>query len=371
MCRGEVTPRDYDLAVVKRLGAYIGIVQDYDGKDVSTYLIDVVGVEGPIRVMFNNPNARLVKEVIPYMNIQVDYPEEALERSQGPLALAYSGIDPETGLLCERLIATPFDFRYTFNAFLRKRSEYNAVLSLFVKKFAKLSAIRVTDSLGGIRVFPFKTEGGSDITNVIDSAERYPAISYTIKIEGELELTDEQCTDKFVGEQGKETQALQPVSFSEMFCRLALVIQKNSDGSIRIDSGGDPVYLETEIVYFNPLDTPHDGDDELAKVDVFVIAVDTMGEPIRDLSGEIIYASKETLVVRPSNVPKVAEDGTVNAETFEGTKVNSDDTQFLDENNNVIKKEFDIMLKTPNENGTWIEQTVTMGVCINLDIKEC
>lgn len=358
------------MAIVKRLGAYLGVVKDFDGKDVQTYLINVVGVEGPVRIIFNNPNSRLVKEVIPYMNIQVDYPEEALERSQGPLALAYSEIDPETGLLCERMIAVPFDFRYTFNAFLRKRSEYNAMLTLFLKKFAKLSSIRVEDSLGSTRIFPFKLEGGSDITNVVDSAERYPAISYTIKIEGELELTDERCTDEFVGEQGQETQALQPLSFSEMFYRKALVIQKNSDGSIRMDAGGDPVYLETEIVYFNPLDTPHDGDTELAKVDVFVIAVDTMGVPIRDIDGEIIYTSQETLIVRPSNVPKISEDGVVNAETFEGMKVNSDDTSFLDENNNVIKKEFDIMLKTPNENGTWTEQTVIMGVCINLEIKK-
>ena len=126
-----------------------------------------------------------------------------------------------------------------------------------------------------------------------------------------------------------------------------------------------------EPAYFNPLDTPHDGDSLLEKVEVFVIAVDTIGEPIRDGSGDVIYSPKEILVVRDPSIPKVTEEGIINAETFTGTKVNSDDTQFLDENNNVIKKEFDIMLKTPNENGTWIEETVTMGVEINLNVKDC
>ena len=131
-----MTLRDYDKAIIDRLGAYIGTVKDQDDKDVSTYLIDLDGVEGPIRVMFNNPNARLVKEIIPYMNIQTDYPEEALERFQGPLALSYSYFDEEAKQVCERLIPTPFDIRYTLNAFLRKKSEYNAVLNIFLKKFS-------------------------------------------------------------------------------------------------------------------------------------------------------------------------------------------------------------------------------------------
>jgi len=285
--------------------------------------------------------------------------------------MSYSYFDEEKQQVCERLIPTPFDIRYTLNAFLRKRSEYNAVLSMFLKSFARLSSIRVGDSGGNTRVYPFKSEGGSDITDVIDSAERYPAISYTIKIEGELELTDEVCTENYVGPQGEEIIALQPIEFSEMFCRLAFVVQKNVDVSLMFDVNGYPVYTETEIVYFNPLDTPHDGDVKLAKVDVFVIAVDTMGEPIRDISGDIVFASKEILVVRPNEIPKISEDGIVNAETFKGLKVNSDDTEFLDENNDVIEKEFDIMLETPNEDGTWEEETVIMGVDLSVGTKDC
>lgn len=368
--KGEVTPRSFDKGIVDHLGAYLGSVKDPDGNDVPTYLIDIDGVEGPIQVMFNNPNARLVKEKIPYLNIQIDYPEEALERMQGPLALDYSEYDEETGERCERLLPMPYDIRYTFNAFLRKHSEYNSVLMFYLKKFPKLSTIAIKDSKGDRRVYPFKSEGGGDITDVVDSAERYPAISHTIKVEGELELTNEVCSPT-VGPTGETTVALQPQEFSEIFYRNALVVQKNVDGSIRFDINGDPVYLETEIVYFNPLDTPHDGDSELQTVEVFVIQVDTNGDPIRDGNNNIVFSPMEVLVLCQNGTQNIDGDGNVICETFTGMKVNSDDTQILDENNNVIQKDFDIMLLNPNENGTWTQQTVTMGVEINLNVKDC
>ena len=369
-------PRHFDEGLLKHLqNITIGTRKDEDGKDVSAYLWTVAGVTGDIWITFNNPNSRLLQERIPYMDIQVEYPEESVERLQGPVVYDEQ-FDPETQENIARLIPTPYDIRYTLNCYLRKRSEYNAVLHQFLKRFKRLSTIAVYDSEGNRNVYPFKAEGGSDITNVIDSAERYPAVSITVKVEGEIDTTDE-VRFQTVGPNGETTQAYQPQPFSEICYRNALLVQKNTDGSIRVDANNDPIFLETEIVYFNPNVPREAGDSLLATVEVFVVEVDTMGEPIRDVNNDIVYSALEILVVRNPTIPKVTEAGIINAETLTANNCSSDGTKVLDENNNVIQKDFDIMLLDPNENGSWIEETTTiisstvsMGVCINLDIKE-
>jgi len=192
---GIVTQRDYDESVAKHIGA---TVQDYElnSKMVKSYVLNLPGMNDPIYVTFDNPDPTFAKKIVPYIVILCDFPEEARYRWESQAGLAYSVEDQDNHENEELLLPVAHDLNYTINAFMRTRRQKNLIQMHLLKKIKRTGTIRVKDSLtdetGIERIYPYEVVGGSDISELVDAAERYPAISRSFNVFGEFELTDEE-----------------------------------------------------------------------------------------------------------------------------------------------------------------------------------
>ena len=169
---GEVTIFDFDRAILEHVGAVIGQYTNSIGQEIPSWIMNVSGVEGDIKIDVDRPDTTFDKELIPYIDVISEFPEEARERQFGPCALAYEVTDKDDpdDKVKERILPLPYNFRYTLNAFIHLNKE-KKILSLFLlKKFKNFGTIKVRDSLGFERVYLYESEGGSDITDIVDFA---------------------------------------------------------------------------------------------------------------------------------------------------------------------------------------------------------
>lgn len=173
--------------------------------------MDITGVEPlTVPVIFNNPEQIYERKIYPSFLVTRDSIEQDLARwhsvrhmeyiagTSGSFESVSAGLSPQTAQTVSGFSSIemkaqtwPFNLFYTISCYARYEHEAIPLLKTILKSFTPYSRIHVIDSLGDTRSYTVFAEGTvQDIGEYVDVPDRLKAYSWTIRVEGELDLHD-------------------------------------------------------------------------------------------------------------------------------------------------------------------------------------
>lgn len=200
---GLVFVRNFDQGVVETLGGYL----DYDaGAGQRNYFIDISAAD-PMKVpiIFNKPNQVYENKIYPCILITRGNATPDLVRwhSVGAMQYRIPNGNPESMTLdngqvvsgydaYEMLVqAFPYNLPYTISMMARTEHEVMPILKKVLSVYKPVSKILIKDSLSAVRSYSVFVENGwTDISELIDIADRMKGYAVDIRVEGELDLSD-------------------------------------------------------------------------------------------------------------------------------------------------------------------------------------
>lgn len=220
---GTVALRAFDEGLVQTLGAEKWFSQDStdpstpcppegrDGTLFPGYFVTVEGVEPPpgypaIPMLWSNPEDVFSKYMIPAFVVTRSQILPAMNRwhpgstqfrspaktAQPVTVRGVQGFDAYT----ERQQAVPVDIYYTLAIECREREAARSVTNLMLlhalAKFPPFAYLALFDSVEDVRTYDVFMEGVSPLDENQDVTRRRLGFSLSIRVAGELDLTDEQ-----------------------------------------------------------------------------------------------------------------------------------------------------------------------------------
>lgn len=225
---GFVNLRSFDEGVVETLGATI----DEDLQNYFLHLepVETVGFDPPVSSPFHRGIVE-PRPGLPGIPVTFALPEDVFEKYSIPVILVRrEGLDPamqrwHPGALQYRAPgrgahpaqyqhgptsevkegfdraeqvdqAAPFDLLYTINVVARNRgapgilNQANRLLDHVLRIYPPYCRVLVKDSVGDLRSYEAFMEGTSPLDEVADVADRVIGFAVSLRIEGELDLTD-------------------------------------------------------------------------------------------------------------------------------------------------------------------------------------
>lgn len=219
---GTVWVRDFDAGVVgrfARLGLYPGTVFGGNspaptkrGKaakpapvcEPNSYFVYVPELEAVnVPVFFANPEQSYQQRTLPSVMVRRDSMSQDLARWNSVGHLDYFEGVPGTEIVTsdgvsgfakvrQKPQAWPFNIFYTISIYARFEHEAQKILKRVLTKFQVQGAVGVVDSLGDVRSYSTYLESDvSDISEIVDVTDRTKGYSFSIRVEGEIDLIDE------------------------------------------------------------------------------------------------------------------------------------------------------------------------------------
>lgn len=201
---GTIWLRAYDEGIIKKLGGTLNPA----GETANTYYVQFTSQDciGPntslnVPVHFGNPEPIFTNKTYPSYSVKRDSIEPNLARwhSVGQMQQVWGVTGTEetiNGVPGYRQVevhqqAWPYDITYTITAYARYEYEAQTLLRNMLRKFPPISAVRVIDSLNENRTYEcFNSNAISDLSEIVDVSERVKAYSITVRVEGEIDLTE-------------------------------------------------------------------------------------------------------------------------------------------------------------------------------------
>lgn len=205
---GEVWIRDFDEAIMKALGATIDMTNECD----PTFAVQINGAsETKVPVWFNQPEMIYKTRHAPSILIMRDDFTPALNRWMGVGQLEYragvagteyvasNGVSGFTQYVMKPQ-AMPYDYVYTIVCFDRAERNVQPIVKQVLKSFPPIGKIFVTDSLGLLRSYEARSDGPiPSPREVVDPVNRFVSYTVSVKVDGELDLTDPVYTNAATG----------------------------------------------------------------------------------------------------------------------------------------------------------------------------
>lgn len=209
---GSVFIRNFDQGVVETMGGYIDtptdpfLVSALGNK--KNYFIDMnlINEQGSIvltkvPVIFGNPEPIKKKKIYPSFLVFRQDPVLALHRWQSVGQMEYR--IPSTGAVLEeyhgvsgysayeqKMQDDPYDITYQIQVYARIESHAIPMIKKVLSVYRPYSKLLLKDSLGDDRSYNVYQETVSDISELIDVVDRMKGYVATIRVEGELTLTE-------------------------------------------------------------------------------------------------------------------------------------------------------------------------------------
>lgn len=152
-------------------------------------------------VIMGNPEQALVSAILPMIVVRRDGVQPDMKRYNSFGHIDYfmgvSGLEVSGGVSGYAYVETkpqamPYELTYTVSIYSRLESQALRILRRLLRRFPPYGAIPVIDSLGDQRTYTaFNDASVSDISEIVDVAERTRGYSFTVRVEGELDLYDE------------------------------------------------------------------------------------------------------------------------------------------------------------------------------------
>lgn len=200
---GQIFIRNYDQGIIETMGGFVDCSPNGDKKN---YYINITGLSSPkVPVIFSNPFQQMEKKILPCFMIQRSDMRPAMGRwhsvgekqyriGVGDIATvnissnrSVSGYEDYETLVQ----AMPFDIEYTINCLSRYEHEAIFMIKKVLSVYKPYSRIIVKDSLNEIRTYTvFNESSVQDISEIVDIHDRTKAYSVTVRVEGELDLSD-------------------------------------------------------------------------------------------------------------------------------------------------------------------------------------
>jgi hypothetical protein len=205
---GEVNVRDFDQGVMDGLDGV-----PFADPTHPCYSVPVPYPDGSTRnvsAYFDQPEAIFRLKIFPFITIHRDDPTLAMHRWMNVGQLEYragvSGteavINGVSGFLAyqAKIQAFPFDFTYTISGYDRYENTAQPILNYLLRHFPPLGKLFVTDSLGLQRSYEAYFEGSvANLQTLTDAVTRARGYAITVRVEGELDLTDPYVTSAVTG----------------------------------------------------------------------------------------------------------------------------------------------------------------------------
>jgi hypothetical protein len=207
---GQVWIRDFDYGILNGIGASLDTTCSDQQKP--TFAINIAGpTESKVPVFFNDPEQIYKHRHAPSILIQRDDFTPALNRWMGVGQLEYrAAVYGSGGVLINgtsgfaqyvsKPQAMPYDFVYTITCFDNYEGNVQFLVKQVLKSFPPIGKIWVTDSLGLLRSYESRSEGPipSPREN-IDPVNRFVSYTISVKVDGEIDLTDPIVADAVSG----------------------------------------------------------------------------------------------------------------------------------------------------------------------------
>jgi hypothetical protein len=225
---GFVNLRSFDEGVVETLGATID--EELQNYFLHLPIVETVGFDPPESSPFYRGPVD-PRPGLPGIPVTFSYPEDVFEKYSIPVVLVRrEGIDPamqrwHPGALQYRTPgrgalptgyrptpasevkygfdraeqvdqAAPFDLSYTINVVARNRgapgirNQANRILDHVLRIYQPYCEVRLRDSIGDARTYEAFMDGVSPLDEVADVTDRVIGFAVSLRIEGELDLTD-------------------------------------------------------------------------------------------------------------------------------------------------------------------------------------
>lgn len=206
---GKVWIRDFDASIIKRLGATLVT----SGANANNYLVhfptgSCLNPSAPldIPVIWGGPEQVFEKKVYPSYVIKRESFEPALSRWHSVQQLQEVWGIPGTSHVVDgetvydqtelAIQAWPYDFTYSISIFARYEYEAQTLLKNLITKFPPRGYVTVIDSLGDNRTYEcFNDSSINDLGEIVDVSERLRSYAITVKVLGEIDLTDPIVVD--------------------------------------------------------------------------------------------------------------------------------------------------------------------------------
>jgi len=208
---GNVWIRDFDKGIVETMGAVVKLVTDpVTCEKKNNYYVSIPGVNPfEVPVIFGNPEQVFENKILPSIVVMRDSVELNLSRwhsvgqeeyyagvTGGISGLPPGGIVTVNGVTGYSYLETkkqawPYDFFYTISIYARFEYEALNMLKYILRKYQPHSSVKVIDSLNEVRYYDVYNESSiSDISEIVDVADRTKAYSINLRVEGEIDLID-------------------------------------------------------------------------------------------------------------------------------------------------------------------------------------
>jgi len=200
---GSVWLRAFDEGIVKALGAVSHTV----GEGRNNYYVSMPsgscisqGTSLDIPVIFGNPDPLFEKKIYPAFSVKREGATPALERWHPGAMQEFYGIPgtesvvngvTQYGQVRQSPQAWPYDINYTISVYSKYEYEAQTLLQHMLRKFPPRWDVSVLDSYNEVRTYDmFNDSDVADQSEIVDISERVKSYSISVKIEGEIDLTD-------------------------------------------------------------------------------------------------------------------------------------------------------------------------------------
>jgi hypothetical protein len=201
---GQVFVRNFDQGVVETMGGYLDYAQ---GGSKQNYFINIPNADPmKVPVIFSNPFQPMEKKILPSFMIRRESITPALARWHSVGNIQYNinsgeviSVDGVSGFSdSETLVqAFPYDIEYSINIMAFYEHEAIPMLKKVLSVYKPFSRIIIKDSLSETRTYTvFNESAVQDISEIVDINDRMKAYMVTIRVEGELDLSDPEINKK-------------------------------------------------------------------------------------------------------------------------------------------------------------------------------
>jgi hypothetical protein len=153
-------------------------------------------------VIMGNPEQALVASILPMIVVRRDSIQPDMKRwnSFGHIdyfqgvsgSIEVQGNVSGFSLVETKPQAMPYELSYTISIYARLETQALRILRRLLRRFPPYGAIPVIDSLKEQRTYTtYNDSSVSDISEIVDVSERTRGYSFSIRVEGELDLYDE------------------------------------------------------------------------------------------------------------------------------------------------------------------------------------
>ena len=188
---GYVYERDFDLALVLQLGAVLN-------NSVTPPRYEIQGLcDVAIPVYFDNPSNVVAKQKVPSIVIHRNDPTFSEQRWNFH-GNGYYTYDQQGNAEFKR-VAFPYDINYDINVLSLNRNTNLKMRHYIRQKIPpKDVVLKVIDSINTERLYEIYEVSEGDISELLDATGRIIAFTYSMRVEGELDVFTPETEQLFI-----------------------------------------------------------------------------------------------------------------------------------------------------------------------------